>query len=124
MPPLVAGEAAERSRTAATAIRIADPVHAREAERAVERSRGEIVRLTDEAILRAWRELAHEEGLFCEPSSAAGLAAVGELRRGSGMRIVCVVTGHGLKDPETVSRTAPEPIAVDPDPDAIASAAA
>ena len=65
------------------------------------------------------------EGLFCEPSSAAGIA--GTARAGSpepGSRVVCVITGHGLKDPATVDRTAPPPVEVEPDPDAIAEAAA
>ena len=58
--------------------------------------------LGDEAILDSWQLLAREEGVFCEPSSAAGLAALlADPPRGS--RIVCVVTGHGLKDPDAVA---------------------
>jgi threonine synthase len=82
-----------------------------------------LVRSVDDTeILAAWEELATAEGLFCEPSSAAPLAAV---RRGdvTGTRVVVTVTGHGLKDVETAERRAPEPVAVDPDPDAIARAA-
>jgi threonine synthase len=124
MPRILAAQAAERSTTVASAIRIADPVHAAEVDEAVRRSEGAIVTVSDADILEAWRELASGEGVFCEPSSAAGLAALGLARLKPGSRVVCVITGHGLKDPETVARTAPEPIAVDPDPDAIAEAAA
>jgi threonine synthase len=101
MPRLVAGEAANRGGTVASAIRISEPAHADEAQRAVEESRGEVVPLDDEAILEAWRLLAREEGVFCEPSSAAGLAALlAEPPRDA--RVVCVITGHGLKDPDAV----------------------
>ena len=124
MPRILAAQAAERSTTVASAIRIAEPVHAAEVDEAVRRSEGAVVTVSDTEILEAWRELAHLEGVFCEPSSSAGLAALGLDRLEPGARVVCVITGHGLKDPETVARTAPEPIAVDPDPDAIAKAAA
>jgi threonine synthase len=124
MPRLVAGEAAQRSATVASAIRIAEPAHAARAEAAVRRSSGEIVPLSDEAILAAWRELAQREGIFCEPSSAAGLAALGTGGLEEGLRVVCIVTGHGLKDSETAARLSPPPRAVDPDLDAIAEAAA
>ena len=123
LPRIVAGEAAGRAETVASAIRIAEPVHASAVAKAIEASDGEIVSLSDEAILEAWRELAHSEGLFCEPSSAAGVAALGRARLASGTRVVCVVTGHGLKDPDTAVRLSPPPIVVDPDPDAIAKAA-
>ncbi|MEX2613222.1 MAG: threonine synthase [Gaiellaceae bacterium] len=123
MPRIVAGEAAQRSTTVASAIRIAEPVHAGEVAEAVRASGGTVVPLADETILEAWRELALEEGVFCEPSSAAGLAALRQNRLERGMRVVCVVTGHGLKDPETAARLSPPPVSVGPDPDAIADAA-
>lgn len=123
MPRIVAAEAADRSATAASAIRIPEPVHRAEAESAVAASGGAIVAVSDEEILSARRELAVGEGLFCEPASAAGLAAL--LRTPpEGARVVCVVTGHGLKDPGSVTSALPEPAEVDPDPDAIAEAAA
>jgi threonine synthase len=101
MPRLVAAEASERSTTIASAIRIVEPAHAEEAQQAVEDSRGDVVALSDSAILDAWRLLAREEGLFCEPSSAAGLAALlADPPREA--RVVCVITGHGLKDPDAV----------------------
>jgi threonine synthase len=124
LPRFVLGEAADRARTVASAIRIATPVHAEEVERALAESGGEAVELADEEILNAWRLLAREEGLFCEPSPAAGVAALLREPPPSGARVVCVVTGHGLKDPETVDRDAEPPVPVDPDPDAIAAAAA
>jgi threonine synthase len=123
VPRLVAGESAERATTVASAIRIAEPAHAAEAKEAVRLSEGAIVPLADDAILEAWRELARDEGIFCEPSSGAGLAALIVNRLEPGARVVCVVTGHGLKDPETAARLSPEPVAVDADPDAIAEAA-
>ncbi len=122
VPRLVAGEAAERSTTVASAIRIGTPAHAATVAEALEASDGVVVSLTDEAILRAWRELAREEGVFCEPSSAAGLAALEVADIEPGSTVVSVVTGHGLKDPESASRLSPEPVAVDPDPDAIEAA--
>jgi threonine synthase len=100
-PRLLAGEAVERVTTVASAIRISDPPHAAEAEAAVEDSGGEVVALQDKAILEAWRLVALEEGVFCEPASAAGLAAVlADPPRGA--QVVCVLTGHGLKDPDAV----------------------
>ncbi len=122
LPRLVAGEAAERTSTVASAIRIAAPAHAATASEAVRASGGTVASLTDDVILEAWRELAHDEGVFCEPASAAGLAALGSAQLEPGSSVVCVVTGHGLKDPETAARLSPEPVAVDPDPDAIEAA--
>ena len=102
MPRLVAGEAANRPGTVASAIRISEPAHAEGAQRAVEDSGGSVVAVDDAAILEAWELLAREEGLFCEPSSAAGLAALlADPPRDA--RVVCVITGHGLKDPDAVA---------------------
>lgn len=117
MPRLLAAEALQRVNTVASAIRIAEPAHAEE----VASWGADVVAVSDDQILDAWRALAREEGVFCEPSSAAGLAALDRLE--PGLRVVCIVTGHGLKDPETAARLAPPPVAVDPDPDAIAEAA-
>jgi threonine synthase len=101
MPRLVVGEAANRAGTLATAIRITEPAHAERAERVVAESGGAKVGVDDQAILRAWRLLAHAEGVFCEPSSAAGMAAL-FVDPPKGARVVCVITGHGLKDPDAV----------------------
>jgi len=102
MPRLVAGEAANRPGTVASAIRISEPAHAEAAQRAVEESGGSVVPVDDAAILEAWELLAREEGLFCEPSSAAGLAAL-LAEPPLDARVVCVITGHGLKDPDAVT---------------------
>jgi threonine synthase len=122
MPRLVLGQSSARATTVASAIRIADPVHAREVDDAVTRSRGSVVTLDDSAILDAWRLLAHEEGLFCEPASAASVAAALALAPDKGCRVVFVITGHGLKDPERVAALTPEPLSVEPDADAIMEA--
>ena len=70
-------QAEHRSTTVASAIRIAEPVHADEVDEAIAGSKGEIVTVTDEQILAAWKDLASHEGIFCEPASAAGIAALG-----------------------------------------------
>ena len=124
LPGLLAGEAAGRAETLASAIRIVDPAHRAQAEKAIASSGGAVVSLSDEEILAAWRDLARLEGVFCEPSSAAGVAALAKERPGPGTRAVCLITGHGLKDPEAATRLSPPPVSVDPDPDAIAEAAA
>jgi threonine synthase len=117
--PIFSIESTDRPRTLATAIRIADPVH----RPAVEASGAHVHAVADDEIVEAWLELAREEGLFCEPSSAAGLAW---LRRGTelaGARVVATITGHGLKDPAAADHYAPAPTLVDADPDAISAAA-
>lgn len=116
--PIYSVEAEHRPTTLASAIRIGVPVHAE----SVAAARAHVVTVSDQEIVEAWRELARLEGLFCEPSSAAGLAAI---RRGAvaGERLAVTITGHGLKDTENADRYGPQPILVDPDPDAIAAAA-
>jgi threonine synthase len=123
LPRFVLGEAADRAGTAASAIRIGTPVHREAVEAALAESGGAVVSLPDEEIIAAWKLLAGEEGLFAEPSSAAGVAALLRRPPPAGARVVCVVTGHGLKDPEAVDRAFPPPASVAPDPDAIAAAA-
>ena len=122
MPRILAVEASQRDRTVASAIRIAAPAHAAQVEPALERTGGTIVTVPDDAILEAWRLLAQEEGVFCEPASAAGVAGLAQAGLAPRTRVVCAVTGHGLKDPEAADRLTPPPVAVDPDPDAIAGA--
>ncbi|MDQ2965861.1 MAG: threonine synthase, partial [Chloroflexota bacterium] len=105
--PLVVGHPIERPETVATAIRIGNPASWAKATAARDDSNGLIESVTDDEILEAWRDLARVEGIFCEPSSAAGvagarkLAAAGHL---SGELVVCVLTGTGLKDPTTAER--------------------
>ena len=96
LPRLLACEAAERPSTAASAIRIAEPVHRQEAEQHVGRSGGSIVHLPDAEIVAAQKALGELEGVYCEAASAAGIAGVARERPDG--TVVCVVTGHGLKE--------------------------
>ncbi len=110
--PLVLGHAVEKPETVATAIRIGRPARGEEALLAAEESGGRIIAASDEEILAMQKCLA-AEGVWCEPASAAGAAGLfKEAREGRldvrGQTVVCVVTGHGLKDPDiTTSRSAP-----------------
>jgi threonine synthase len=97
--PLVHGRRVENPETVASAIRIGNPARWEEAMAAVTSSRGEIRAVTDDEILAAYELLAAREGVFCEPASAASVA--GLLKYGASGRVVCVLTGHGLKDPQT-----------------------
>ena len=101
---IVPVEAAERATTGASAIRIPTPVHRAEVDEALARSGSTIVSVTDDEIATAWRSLAREEGVFCEPASAAALAGVDLTGFAEGTRVVLVLTGHGLKDPEALDR--------------------
>jgi threonine synthase len=98
LPRIHPVQAADRAHTVASAIRIVEPVHRAEAEAAVAKSGGAIETVDDGAIAAARELLGREEGLYCEPASAAGIAALDRSAR-PGERVVCVVTGHGLKDP-------------------------
>jgi threonine synthase len=113
---IVAAEAADRAATVASAIRIGLPAH----ESAVARTGAEVLALDDAAILSAWRELAGE-GLFCEPSSAAALAALAADSSRAG-RVVVTLTGNGLKDTATAAEHAPPARPVSADVDAILEA--
>lgn len=101
--PLVLGHRVLKPKTIATAIRIGDPVSREGALAARDESGGKIAAVGDPEILAAYRLVARLEGVFCEPSSAAGVAGLLKLRREkyplSG-KIVCILTGHGLKDPD------------------------
>jgi len=108
--PIVLGHPVEHPETIATAIRIGNPASWKRAEAARDESGGLIEMVTDDEIVAAYRELAASQGIFCEPSSATSLAGVFKLaaegRIDRDATIVCVLTGHGLKDPETAERTA------------------
>jgi threonine synthase len=103
--PLVDGAPVARPETVATAIRIGNPARGEQALAAMRESGGGVAAVTDSEILEAYRLLAAEEGVFCEPASAASVA--GLLKRAEagdlapGETVVCVLTGHGLKDPDT-----------------------
>ena len=103
LPRILAVEAQRRPDTIASAIRIAEPVHRAAVEAAVEASGGAIASVSDDEILHAWRRLARDEGLLCEPASAASVAGLPALAR-EGERVVAVLTGHGLKDPDPGAR--------------------
>lgn len=100
--PIVSGEIVETPETLATAIRIGNPASWDGAVAARDESGGRIEAVTDEEILDAYRLVAQREGVFCEPASAASVAGVlkfaAELPDGP---VVCTLTGHGLKDPDT-----------------------
>ncbi len=100
--PIVRGEAVAHPETVATAIRIGNPASWQKAVAARDESCGMIDCVTDEEIVRSWRDLAALEGVFCEPASAAGVAGlrkvVAERRVDGNARFVAVLTGHGLKD--------------------------
>ena len=104
-PALVVGEAAERPSTFASAIRIAEPAHRERVQRLVDDGRLTVVPLTDAELRDAWSTLARTEGVFCEPASAAGVAALTKLGRRDATA-VCIVTGHGLKDTDAVDASA------------------
>jgi threonine synthase len=112
--PIVSGETVEHPETVASAIRIGNPARWREAVSALEASGGRIEAVSDDEILAAQRWLASTEGVFCEPASAASVAGVLK-RRPEGERLVCVITGHGLKDPEIAIRQAPAVMSCDPE---------
>ena len=120
--PIVLGHVVERPETVATAIRIGNPASWQGALDAVAGSAGHIGMVGDDEILAAWRVLATEESVFCEPASAAGVA--GLLRDGAprGALVVCVLTGNGLKDPDAATSSVPPPPIVDADPDTLADA--
>jgi threonine synthase len=115
--PLVVGHRVEHPETIATAIRIGDPASWARAVEARDASGGSITAVTDDEILAAYRALAQVEGIFCEPASAASVAGVikaaaaGELDPAA--TVVCVLTGHGLKDPTTAERNVPPLIEAD-----------
>jgi threonine synthase len=111
--PLVGGAPVESPETVASAIRIGNPARWEDAMNAFTASRGQVRAVTDEQILDAYRLLASREGVFCEPASAASVA--GLLAHGAHGRVVCVLTGHGLKDPQTAMDRAASVVPCEPD---------
>jgi threonine synthase len=105
--PIVRGAPVEQPETVATAIRIGNPASWQGAEAARDESGGVIEAVSDEEILAMQRRIIGLEGIFCEPASAAGVAGVarlagdGRIHRSEG--VVCILTGHGLKDPDVVA---------------------
>ena len=99
--PLVLGKKVDHPETIASAIRIGNPARWEEAMAAMTASRGMVRAVTDAEILAAYRLLAAREGVFCEPASAASVAGLLRYGADGAARVACVLTGHGLKDPET-----------------------
>jgi threonine synthase len=99
--PLVLGHPVERPETVASAIRIGNPARWEEAMAAMTSSRGAVRAVSDPEILDAYEFLARREGIFCEPASAASVAGLMKYGPDGCARIACVLTGNGLKDPQT-----------------------
>ncbi|MEY4206551.1 MAG: hypothetical protein RL255_388 [Actinomycetota bacterium] len=114
--PIVSGQVVKNPETIATAIRIGNPASWQQAVAARDQSKGLIDAVTDDEILSAYRKLAAEEGVFVEPSSAAGIAGLIKYQKAGKLpkdkQIVVTVTGNGLKDVQWVLDGAPAPIIV------------
>jgi threonine synthase len=124
--PIVAGRPVSHPDTVATAIKVGNPASWHIAEEARAESGGLIGSVTDEQILAAYRLLAQREGVFGEPASAAGVAGLLQARAdgsiAAGSVVVCTITGHGLKDPDTAVAGASAPVTVAVDVGAAAAA--
>jgi threonine synthase len=113
--PIVDGHIIAEPKTIATAIRIGNPVSWKAAEEVRSASNGVIDKVTDEEILEAYKIVAVAEGIFCEPASASSIAGLikyikhGYFVNTEFIKVVCILTGHGLKDPDTAFINAVEP---------------
>lgn len=123
--PIVLGHPVAEPKTFATAIRIGNPASWKTAEEARDESGGVIGMVTDHQIKEAYKLLARTEGVFAEPASAASVAGIVKLSangffdnveplHGEFIRLVCILTGHGLKDPDSAIAAAEEPLTVEP----------
>jgi threonine synthase len=119
--PLVEGHPIDNPETIATAIRIGRPASWYGATSAASESGGGIAAVTDEEILEAYRYLAAEESVFCEPASAASVAGLIKTGVPAGSTVVCVLTGHGLKDPDIAIGQIAVPQVVEADLGAVAA---
>jgi len=124
--PIVKGERVKNPETIATAIRIGNPASLDGAKRAIAESQGAIDAVSDEEIIKAYQLLAQHEGLFVEPASAASIAGIikksQEAPFSPEASIVCVTTGHGLKDPDRAVKSIEyQPTVVKPDKDSVLS---
>jgi threonine synthase len=113
--PLVLGHPVESPETVASAIRIGNPARWEDAMNAMTASGGTVRAVTDEQILSAYRMLASTEGIFCEPASAASVAGLIAHGAGDARRVACVLTGNGLKDPQTALGQAGAVVPCDPE---------
>jgi threonine synthase len=116
----------ENPETVATAIRIGAPVSWKKAVSAIHESHGTAETVTDEEILDAQKMLARIEGIFVEPASASSIAGLKKLVNNGVIdkdeRVVCITTGHGLKDPDTAIKQSEKPVEVDAEISAIEQA--
>ncbi len=117
--PLVTGQPVAQPRTVAGAIRIGRPASWKGAIAAASESGGGIQAVDDGEIMAAYRFLAAEEGVFCEPASAVPVAGLLRLGAPPGSTVVCVLTGHGLKDPDTALSQIGSPVSVEADLDQV-----
>jgi threonine synthase len=122
--PLVLGHPVDHPETVATAIRIGKPARGEQALQAAQESNGRIIAVTDERILAMQKMLAKLEGVWVEPASAAGLAGFAqEIENGElnpkGKRIVAICTGHGMKDPDIITKEMHRPLVVPPKVEAL-----
>ena len=117
--PIVLGHPVEQPETIATAIRIGNPASWYSATAAASESGGSITAVTDDEILAAYRFLAEQESVFCEAASAASVAGLLKSDVPEGSTVVCVLTGHGLKDPDLAISQISVPKVVAPEIDAI-----
>lgn len=121
--PIVHGKVIERPETVASAIQIGNPASWQGAVEAARESGGRIDMVSDGEIIDAYRLLAHSEGIFCELASAASVAGLIKFARANrlpkGTVVVCVLTGHGLKDPDAAIRLSQGPVTVKADPEAV-----
>ncbi|MBF0478899.1 MAG: threonine synthase [Candidatus Omnitrophica bacterium] len=118
--PIVLGHPVKKPETIATAIKIGNPASWKFAEAARDESKGLIDMVTDDEILEAYKLLAKFDGVFAEPASAASVAGIIKLNKsgyfkGQKGRIVCTLTGHGLKDPNIALKCVGEPMVINPD---------
>ncbi len=120
--PIVEGHPIEHPETVATAIRIGNPASWYGATAAASESGGAIDAVTDEEILAAYRFLASEESVFCEAASAASVAGLMKVGAPAGSTVVCVLTGHGLKDPDLAISQISVPTTVEADYSAVLAA--
>ena len=120
--PLVHGARVAKPETVASAIRIGNPARWEEAMAAFVGSSGMVRAVTDAEILDAYRHLARHEGVFCEPASAASVAGLLRYGADGADRVVCVLTGHGLKDPQTALEQAGSVVPCEPQIDAVEAA--
>ena len=126
--PIVLGKPVAEPETIATAIRIGAPASWQGALRARDESGGAIEAVSDTEILAAYQDLARREGIFVEPASAASVAGLRKRAQAGGLRdvssVVCVLTGNGLKDPDTARSLSREVVEVDATADAVMGAIA